>query len=434
MISTIIIAVITAILLILSILLLPKIRIFKLNISTYWIVALIGAILMMLFGDTSLNDFISIAVSSDESNPIKILILFFSMTFLSIFLDEVGLFSYLAKKAVSLVKNKQIVLFLIIYFMVAILTIFTSNDIVILTFTPFICYFTKASNINPIPYLVGEFVSANTWSMMLLIGNPTNIYLSLSASINFINYFKVMSIPTIIAGIVQIVVLLIIFNKYLKEDLHPSEYGIKKLNKLDLCIGLFCLIGCLILLIISNIIGLEMYIFSLSFMILLFIYIIISSIIRKNHFILFKNTLKRLPYELIPFVLGMEIIVLGITNSGILNNISTLFGDSNVIFNYGISSCLMCNIINNIPMSILYSSLCNVSINTIYYLKCVYSSIIGSNIGAFITPLGALAGIMFTNLLDRYNVKYGFSKFIKYGIIVAIPTLFTALLVLSIIL
>ena len=32
------------------------------------------------------------------------------------------------------------------YVMVAILTIFTSNDIVILTFTPFICYFAKNAN------------------------------------------------------------------------------------------------------------------------------------------------------------------------------------------------------------------------------------------------------------------------------------------------
>lgn len=59
--------------------------------------------------------------------------------------------------------------------MVAILTIFTSNDIVILTFTPFICYFSKNAKINPIPYLVAEF-AATTYSMMLIIGNPTNIY------------------------------------------------------------------------------------------------------------------------------------------------------------------------------------------------------------------------------------------------------------------
>ena len=74
--------------------------------------------------------------------------------------------------------------------MVAILTIFTSNDIVILTFTPFICYFSKNAKINPIPYLVAEFAAANTYSMMLIIGNPTNIYLATSASIDFISYFN----------------------------------------------------------------------------------------------------------------------------------------------------------------------------------------------------------------------------------------------------
>jgi site-specific DNA-cytosine methylase len=34
------------------------------------------------------------------------------------------------------------------YLMVAVLTIFTSNDIVILTFTPFICYFCKNAKIS----------------------------------------------------------------------------------------------------------------------------------------------------------------------------------------------------------------------------------------------------------------------------------------------
>jgi arsenical pump membrane protein len=67
------------------------------------------------------------------------------------------------------------------------------------------------------------------------------------------------------------------------------------------------------------------------------------------------------------------------------------------------------------------------------FLKGVYASIIGSNIGAFLTPLGALAGVMFSSLLKKYQVKFTFLDFIKYGAIISIPVLSIALLTLELV-
>jgi hypothetical protein len=58
--------------------------------------------------------------------------------------------------------------------------------------------------------------------------------------------------------------------------------------------------------------------------------------------------------------------------------------------------------------------------------------IIGSNIGAFLTPIGALAGIMFSSFVNEHEVKFSFLDFIKYGAIIAIPTISIALLMLDI--
>jgi arsenical pump membrane protein len=80
-------------------------------------------------------------------------------------------------------------------------------------------------------------------------------------------------------------------------------------------------------------------------------------------------------------------------------------------------------------MSILFSTLPN-GLDSINYTRAIYSSIIGSNIGAFFTPLGALAGIMFSSLVNKQNIKFTFLDFTKYGLIIALPTLFTALLTL----
>ena len=78
-------------------------------------------------------------------------------------------------------------------------------------------------------------------------------------------------------------------------------------------------------------------------------------------------------------------------------------------------------------MSVMFASIPSYA-NQLDYYKAIYSIIIGSNIGAFLTPIGALAGIMFTDLLNRQQVKYGFKTFITYGLIISIPTLLIALL------
>ena len=186
-------------------------------------IALIGAIILLATSLAPIQEVFNELTNNTSVNPLKIIILFFSMTILSIFLDEVGLFRYLSNVAAKRAKNNQYTLFIILYCLTALLTIFTSNDIVILTFTPFICFFCKNSKINPIPYLIAEFAAANTWSLMLIIGNPTNIYLATSAGIGFFDYFKMMAIPTLCAGLIEFSLLFLIFNKKLRMPLQINE-------------------------------------------------------------------------------------------------------------------------------------------------------------------------------------------------------------------
>ena len=132
-------------------------------------------------------------------------------------------------------------------------------------------------------------------------------------------------------------------------------------------------------------------------------------------------------------MLSMFVIVVAINYQGISEKIADVLNQGHPIWVYGYSSLLASNLINNIPMSILFSNLPN-GLSELDALKAVYSSIIGSNIGAFLTPIGALAGIMFTSLLSKYEVKFSFLDFVKYGVIIAIPTASIALLGLSIVL
>ena len=76
MVSTIIIAVLTCVTLILSVLFYPKVKILKKEINTYWLVGLIGALLMLISKGISFKEAISGLTSSSSVNPIKILVLF----------------------------------------------------------------------------------------------------------------------------------------------------------------------------------------------------------------------------------------------------------------------------------------------------------------------------------------------------------------------
>ncbi|MGM9858114.1 MAG: SLC13 family permease [Bacilli bacterium] len=433
MIPTLIISSITIVALILSVLLFPKLKVFGKELNTYWMVGLIGMLLLLIFGCIPIKDVFNELTTDTSVNPLKILVLFFSMTILSIALDEVGFFKYLATIATNKAKTNQLTLFIILYLLVSVLTVFTSNDIVILTFTPFICYFAKNSKINPIPYLVAEFAAANTWSMMLIIGNPTNIYLATSANIDFISYLKVMVLPTLAAGIVEFLLILLIFRKQLKTPLNIETEVVKIQNKVVLILGLIHLGICLILLIISSYISLDMWLISLCCALSLILSIIIYSLIKKEKFTILLNTFKRLPWDLIPFVISMFIIVLSLNNNGITHYLTELLGEDYIILKYGYSSFISCNLINNIPMSVLFSSIPHMPTD-IQQLQAIYSTIIGSNIGAFLTPIGALAGIMFTGLISKQQIKYTFLDFFKYGSLISIPTITVALLVLMLVL
>ena len=425
MIPTIIISVVTF-LLVLSILFFPHLKIGRVKLDTYWIFALLGAIVLLIFSFAPIKDVASQLTSNNSINPIKILILFFSMTIISIVLDELGVFHYLASVASKHAKENQFVLFIILYFLTSLLTVFTSNDVVILTLTPFICLFSRRSRINPIPYLVSEFAAANTWSLMLVIGNPTNIYLATSSGITFVSYLKVMAVPTIVSGLVELGLLLMIFRKHLKQPIYTNDVTYQLEDGVPVMVGLGTLFVCLIFLVISSYLHLEMWLIALICAGTLLIFMLIYALFRKKEMAHIVMTFKRLPYQLIPFFLSMFVIVVALNVQGISDELAKALGTSNTVWVYGYSSFLASNLINNIPMSILFTNLVS-SLPEASYLQGIYASIIGSNIGAFLTPIGALAGIMFSALVNENNVRFSFFDFIKYGIIISIPVITTAL-------
>lgn len=434
MVTSIIICAVTCVFMILSILFKPSLKTGRLKFDSYCLVAFAGAVVMLASGCATPERILSAFTSDNAVNPLKILTLFISMTVLSVFLDEVGFFGYIAAIALKKAGRSRKRLFFYLYITVSVLTVFTSNDIIILTFTPFICYFASHAKIDPIPYLVAEFIAANTWSMALIIGNPTNIYISSAVGIDFVSYLKVMLLPTLAAGLVALGMLWLCFSKSLSAPIEEADIEeVKIKNKPLLVIGLSILSVCTLIMAVGSYFGIEMWIVSFSAAILLFALAAITSAIQKRRPAELGGCLRRAPWQLVPFVLSMFVIVCALHDSGATDFLGKLLGDKGVIFSYGISSMLAANLINNIPMSVLFVPI----IETLpegLLTSAAYGAIAGSNIGAFLTPVGALAGIMWMSLLKCYGVTLGFKQFVKYGAIISVPTILAALSAIALVL
>lgn len=425
MLAPVIIAIFVCVLMIASVLFFPKLKLGKIELNTYWIVTLIGAVIVFASSSTDIRIIGKALIADSDINPLKILILFLCMTVLSIFLDELGFFKKLAQLALKRSKRGQKSLFFSLYAIVSLLTVFTSNDVIILSFTPFICYFAKNAKINPLPYLAAEFVAANTWSMALIIGNPTNIYLATSAGIGFVEYLKYSIFPTLFGGTVAFVMLYLLFRKKLREPLYCVTDEVKIEDKFLLWVGIAHLIVATVLLAISSYIGLQMWIASLATVGSLVIIVLVSSLIRKKKPKQLCKSFLKIPYAIIPFVLSMFVIVIVLDNVGVTETIGKFLGGDMQILKYGSLSFLFANLVNNIPMSVLFSSI--ITRSGAAGLSALFATIIGSNIGAFLTPIGALAGIMFSSIANKHGVKFGYADFLKIGFTVAIPTLFASL-------
>lgn len=426
--SVCIIAGLVCVALVLTVLTNPSINIGKYHIRIfYWTAPVLGSIALLLFRLLPLPVMWEGLTSSGSINPLKILTLFISMTTLSIYLDEVGFFSYIAGISLKFAKTSQLRLFCVLFLLVSVLTVFTSNDIIILTFTPFICYFSKKAEIDPMPYLFGEFVAANTWSMMLIIGNPTNIYLATANGIGFGTYTAHMLLPTLFAGITAFLLLLMIFRKPLSQPISIKEEKPAIRDKGLVIIGLLHLVFCTILLILSSYIGLEMWYITLGFAVSLFLCVTIYKKKKGVKERVLLHTIMRAPWELIPFVLSMFLLVLTLDRYQVTTIISDFFGTDHLVWKYGIASFLAANVMNNIPMSVAFSSIVS-HLPEADRLPAAYASIIGSNIGAYFTPLGALAGIMWSGILNKMSIPFSFRKYISYGIRISIPVLIAALL------
>ena len=267
-------------------------------------------------------------------------------------------------------------------------------------------------------------------------------------NITFIEYLRVMALPGV-AGLSSFLMLLLIFRRELKLPLRGKTEDKPVLKDKTLAlISLIDLALCVTALTLGSYLNIQMWVVSLIFALLLLAAALILKVLRKqkNHmapdtrqYVRVRDMFRGLPYSVIPFLLSTFIAVLTLEKLGVTHIFSdALFSVTESIwgtgFLFGLASALCSNVINNIPMSILFTSVLSSGATGANLSAAIYSSVIGSNIGAFFSPIGALAGVMFMKILKEKGGGFGASAFIKYCAPVAVVSLAASVLVLILIL
>ena len=114
---------------------------------------------------------------------------------------------------------------------------------------------------------------------------------------------------------------------------------------------------------------------------------------------------------------------MALSKEGVSAEIGNFLSQFNPMWSYGLSSFFLANLMNNLPMSIFYADLLSFLPSS---ESALFATIISSNLGAILTPIGALAGIMWMRILKEHDLKFSFGKFTLYGLVVSIPTLLVA--------
>ena len=416
MISIYVLSALTILAMTLSFFLFPTINIKGKRIDTYWLITTIGAILILLFNISTAGDILNLFIQNNSTNPFKIIVLFLSLTFISKFLDAVGLFNFLASRASRIGKGNQFIIFTAFYFLISLLTIATNNDIIIIV-TPIMIYFAKASKIKPMPYLIMVCFVLNTLSTTFLTTNVSNLYLGSFFGITYFDYLAKLTPVSLILMLILYILLILVFYKDLKVKIEVEVEKEPIKNKFLLCLGLTSLILTTIFLIISNLINVEMYLITLIFALVDLIIGSIYCFIKKEDKIYIFKPVKTLPYEFIPFLISMFIIISSLNQTDLLLQIGNLLNSIESIeaevFAYGLTSAISANLVNNVPMSLLYANILNA--NTLTTVDNVYAAILASNLCALITPCGALSSLMFMRICKENEVKISYLDYMKFA-------------------
>ncbi|MEW6592329.1 MAG: SLC13 family permease [Candidatus Hadarchaeota archaeon] len=362
-------------------------------------------------------------IGAGNVSPYSIIILIMSLSYICISLDYTGFFEYVSLKVVGASKNSGRKLFIYFFALTAFLTLFTDNDIVILTMTLIMFYISINAKINPIPFLFAQFFAVNILGMALYIGNPANIVAADAYGLSFAEFAKWMLLPSAFSALACLILLWVVFRRKIPRRFRAIkvEPGSSLRDKRGAIFGS----AVLVLVIIFMSLPTSMTGVPIWGIALFFAAVMVFHDMAKHRAGVFK-IFARLPWKVVPFLIGFFIMIEALVAAGwtdlFASQLSGLSG-SVIITVFGVCflTSLSAGVMSNHPMTIFFVRVFNspsFAATQTTRLGATLGLVVGSNFGANLTLIGALAGIMWAGILHDKGIQISFSQFSKYGLLI----------------
>ena len=383
--------------------------------------ALVGTVVLVAFGFLPWRNAVAAAAKG-----IDVYLFLIGMMLLAEVARQEGLFDWLAALAVRHARSSARRLFLIIYSVGTIVTVFLSNDATAVVLTPAVYAAATAARVEPLPYLFICAFIANAASFVLPISNPANLVIFGAHIPPLAQWLYQFTLPSI-ASILITYLLLRFTQRAAMNQKISAEFPTEPLSVGGKCVAVGIALTALGLLGASSLdqqLGLPTFIAGTA------VTIIVLIISRQSPL----PVLRDISWGVLPLVAGLFILVASVEQTGILNSVTQMLHNvaasspRDASFGAGILVALASNLLNNLPTGLVAAT---VSQSADVPLQVTSATLIGVDLGPNLSVTGSLATILWLMALRREGEAVTVWQFLKLGIIVMPPALVVALLAIT---
>lgn len=300
---------------------------------------------------------------------------------------------------------------------------FIDNVATVLMIAPVGLAIAKKLNISPVPMIISIAVSSNLQGAATLVGDTTSIMLGGYADMDFLDFFFMDGKPSIfwaveLGAAATVPVILFLFRN------QQSPVEIRDKTEVEDYFPTVLLLGTVVLLIAASFIPQKPAVTNGLICIVVFAVGAVRSLIKSSDTSTVKKAFSEIDYQTLLLLGGLFIVIAGITEAGIINDISALFvrmGGNNLFLLYTIivwGSVVISAFVDNIPyvatmLPVVTSIAQSLGIDpTVLY----FGLLSGATLGGNLTPIGASANIAGIGILRKEGYEVSGKDFFRIGV------------------